>query len=99
MTDTSSRAPYIQQVAHSRRMSVGITAIVMAVFQIGWLGVPKFMLGYQKAGTITLLVTVCTCFAAFPVFNILTLIEGIIYLSKSDEEFYETYMANEKQWL
>ena len=99
MTDTFSRAPYNQQVAHSRRLAVGITAIVLAVFQVGWIGVPKFMLGYDKAGTITLLVTICSCFSALIVFNILTLIEGIIYLSKSDEEFYETYMANEKQWL
>ena len=99
MSDTFSRAPYNQQLAHGRRMSVGITAIVMAVFQIGWLGVPKFMLGYQKAGTITLLVTVCTCFAAFPVFNILTLIEGVIYLSKSDEEFYQTYIEEQRPWF
>ena len=99
MTDTVSRPPYNQQGAHSRRLAVGITAIVLGFLQVGWLGVPKFMLGYQKAGTLTILITVCSCFTLFLVFNILSMIEGIIYLSKSDEEFYETYIANEKQWL
>jgi hypothetical protein len=27
------------------------------------------------------------------------LIEGIIYLTKSDAEFYNTYVANKKEWF
>ena len=31
--------------------------------------------------------------------SIIGLIEGIMYLTKSDEEFYETYMLGEKTWF
>jgi len=27
------------------------------------------------------------------------LIEGIIYLTKSDEEFYQTYQVNKRAWF
>ena len=46
-----------------------------------------------------LLVTVLTCgFGGF-VSSIIGLIEGIIYLTKSDEEFVETYQVNKKGWF
>ena len=92
-------APYNQQVAHSRRLSSGILSIVLAVLGLGWIGIPKFMMGFNKSGLITLLVSVCTCGAGALVFNILTLVEGIIYLTKSDEEFHQLYIAGDKEWL
>jgi TM2 domain-containing membrane protein YozV len=99
MVDSFSPPPYNQQVAHSRRLAVGITAIALAVFGAGWIGVPKFMLGFNRAGLITLLVSIGTFGAGAVIFNFLTLIEGIIYLTKSDEEFYRLYMAGQKDWL
>jgi hypothetical protein len=30
---------------------------------------------------------------------LLGFIEGIIYLTKSDEEFYQTYQVNKKGWF
>jgi len=99
MNEKFSPPPYNQQVVHSRRMAVGITAVVLAVCQLGWIGIPKYMMGYERAGTITLVATVCSCFSAILVFNVLTLIEGIVYLRKTDEEFYETYIAGRKEWL
>ncbi len=99
MVDSFSPAPYNQQVAHSKRLTAGILSIVLFVMGLGWIGIPKFMLGYNKAGLITLIVSIVTCGLGAVVFNILTLIEGIIYLTKTDEEFYQTYMANQKDWL
>jgi hypothetical protein len=32
-------------------------------------------------------------------FNILSLVEGIIYLTRSDEVFYQRYILNEKNWF
>ena len=91
--------PFNQQVAHSKRMSAGILSIVLAALGLGWIGIPKFMLGFNKAGLITLLVTLGTCGAAGIIFNILTLVEGIMYLTKTDEEFYQLYINGNKDWL
>ncbi len=66
---------------------------------IGGLGIHKFYLGYQKEGLIMLLVTVLTCGFGWAVMGIIGLIEGIIYLTKSDEEFVETYITNKKGWF
>jgi TM2 domain-containing membrane protein YozV len=99
MVDSFSPPPYNQQVAHSKRVTVGILSIVLSATGIGWIGIPKFMLGFNKAGLITLLVSLGTCGLAAIVFNIMTLIEGIIYLTKTDEEFYRLYMADQKDWF
>ena len=50
-------------------------------------------LGYTTAGIIYLLIC-CT-----GVTGMLALVDGIIYLTKSDEEFIETYQLNQKEWF
>ena len=30
---------------------------------------------------------------------IIGIVEGVIYLSKSDEDFYETYVVGKKEWF
>jgi TM2 domain-containing membrane protein YozV len=62
---------------------------------IGSLGVHKFILGYTKEGIIQIIITVCTCGMG----GIIGLIEGIIYLTKSDEEFVNTYITNKRGWF
>ncbi|MBL4846371.1 MAG: TM2 domain-containing protein [Planctomycetes bacterium] len=62
---------------------------------LGGFGAHKFYLGYQKEGIIQLVLTFVTCGAA----SILGLIEGIIYLTKSDEEFVNTYINAQKPWF
>ncbi|WP_394265348.1 TM2 domain-containing protein [Bergeyella zoohelcum] len=52
---------------------------------IGPLGVHKFVLGYQKEGIIQIVATIFTCGVA----GIIPFIEGIMYLTKSDEEFFK----------
>jgi len=46
-----------------------------------------------------LLVSLLSCGLAAPVFAIIGLIEGILYLTKSDEEFVRTYVDNRKEWF
>ena len=60
----------------------------------GGFGVHKFILGYQKEGIIQVVLTLCCGIGA-----IIGLIEGIIYLTKSDQEFVDTYINNKKGWF
>lgn len=48
------------------------------------------------------IITLITCGIASPLMivpGVLGLIEGIIYLTKSDEEFVQTYIVNKKPWF
>lgn len=66
---------------------------------LGSLGIHKFMLGYTKAGIIMLLVTVLTCgFGGF-VMGVIGLIEGIIYLAATPQDFKATYIDGQKEWF
>ena len=73
-----------------KKIVAGICAIL-----VGWLGVHKFVLGYTTEGIIQLCIGIVTCGAS----SILSIIEGIIYLTKSDEEFVKTYIQNKKGWI
>ena len=74
----------------NKKILAGVLALLL-----GYLGVHKFILGYQKEGIIQIVATVVTCGFA----GIIPFIEGIIYLTKSDEEFYNTYQAGRKPWF
>ncbi len=71
-----------------------ILAGLLGIF-FGGLGIHKFVLGYNKEGIILLIATLVTCGAA----TIIGFIEGIIYLTKSDEDFYNTYQRSKKSWF
>jgi TM2 domain-containing membrane protein YozV len=73
-----------------KKIVAGILAILL-----GGLGIHKFYLGYTQEGIIQLVVGVVTCGLA----GIVGLIEGIIYLTKSDEEFVATYINGKKGWF
>ena len=75
-------------------MISGVLAILL-----GPLGIHKFVLGYQNEGLIMLLVSILTCGIGAGIMGLIGLIEGIIYLSKSDEEFYFIYQKNKKNWF
>jgi len=78
----------------SNKIPAGICGILL-----GSLGIHKFILGYTGAGLVMLLVTILTCGIAGVVTHIIGLIEGIIYLCKSDEEFVRTYVDGRKEWF
>ncbi|MBN2162986.1 MAG: TM2 domain-containing protein [Pontiellaceae bacterium] len=66
---------------------------------LGSFGVHKFILGYTKEGIIMLAVTLVTCGVGASIMGIIGLVEGILYLTKSDEEFVSTYGNGEKGWF
>lgn len=86
----------------NKKVLAGILAIIL-----GSLGIHKFILGYQKEGFILLAISIlgyatsCLAVGLFFVWipGLIGLIEGIIYLTKSDEEFYQTYQVNKKPWF
>jgi TM2 domain-containing membrane protein YozV len=60
------------------------------------LGVHKFILGQTGAGITMLLITILTCGWGGMVMGIFGLIEGIIYLTKSDPEFHQIYVVEKR---
>ena len=81
------------QVQHSqenKKVLAGILGIVLGGF-----GVHKFILGYTQEGIIQIVITIVTC----GIGSLIGLIEGIIYLTKSDQEFYQTYQVGKKGWF
>lgn len=81
-------------VARSKRTSAGICGILL-----GALGVHKFVLGYTTEGLIMLLGSILTCGLGAVPFGIIGLIEGIIYLTKTDDEFAATYLRSKRGWF
>ena len=78
-----------------------LVAALLAIF-LGWVGAHKFYLGYQKEGIILLCVGVIgflACGIGTSIASIVGIVEGIIYLTKSDEEFKATYVDNQKPWF
>ncbi len=78
----------------SNKVAAGVCGILL-----GALGIHKFILGYTGAGLIMLLVTVLSCGCLAPITYVIGLIEGIVYLTKSDEEFVRTYVDGRKEWF
>jgi TM2 domain-containing membrane protein YozV len=72
----------------------GIVAILL-----GWLGIHKFLLGYTTEGVIMLAISVVSCGTLAFVPWIIGIIEGIMYLTKTDEEFAQTYIVGKKTWF
>lgn len=77
-----------QKQGADKKLVAGICAILLGGF-----GVHKFILGYTTEGVIQLLLGLCG------IGSIIGIIEGIIYLTKSDEEFVRTYIQGKKAWF
>lgn len=73
----------------NKKVISGILAILL-----GYLGIHKFYLGYTKEGIIQLILGLM-----FGIGGVIGIIEGIIYLTKSDEEFYQTYQIGKRGWF
>lgn len=82
----------------NKKLAAGLLGVFLGSF-----GVHKFVLGYNNAGIIMLAVSigggVVTCGVASFVMGVIGLIEGIIYLTKTTEEFRELYIDAQKQWF
>ena len=78
---------------------LGQQQVVDPPFQVGALGIHKFVLGQNTAGLITLLITLLTFGIGAGVMVVIGMVEGVKYLRMSDEEFFETYFVNRKAWF
>lgn len=83
-----------EKPVESKRILAGVLAILL-----GTLGVHKFVLGMTTPGIIMLAVSLVSCGFAAPIISLIGLIEGIIYLTKTDEEFHRIYEVEKKQWF
>ncbi|CAM3713043.1 TM2 domain-containing protein [Flavobacterium saliperosum S13] len=79
-----------QPQQENKKVLAGIMGILF-----GGLGIHKFILGYSKEGILQIVITFVTCGAG----SLIGFIEGIIYLTKSDQEFYQTYQENKRPWF
>ena len=86
-----------------KKLPAGICGIVL-----GGLGIHKFILGMNNPAIIMLAVSLAGVFLGsclvIPIFATMAMgvigrIEGILYLTKSDEDFYRTYALEKKEWL
>lgn len=93
----SAKEAFNSASGENKKVLTGILAILL-----GWLGVHKFILGYNKEGIIMAVVGVLgwfLCGIPTMIVSVIGLVEGIMYLTKSDEEFYNTYQAGKKPWF
>lgn len=85
-----------------QKVVAGLLAILLGSF-----GAHKFYLGYKNEGIILLAVYLSGFVLTFLAIGalwvwvpgVIGLIEGILYLTKTDEEFYATYVAGRKPWF
>ena len=80
-----------------KKVAAGICGILLGSF-----GVHKFLLGYTTEGVIMLvtwLLGLFLCGIPSLIINIIAIIEGITYLTRSDEEFSQTYILGKKGWF
>ena len=91
------QVPYQQPLVHTKdHVAAGLLAIFLGVF-----GVHKFYLEYHTTGFIMLGVTILgsllTIGIAAGVVWLIGVIEGIIYLTKSQSEFEQLYVFNKRE--
>jgi TM2 domain-containing membrane protein YozV len=91
-----SPTPASQAPAPEGKSEKKLIAGLLGVSSILWggFGVHKFYLGYTKEGIIQLLLTLACGIGA-----IIGIIEGIIYLTKTDAEFDAMYVTGRKPWF
>jgi TM2 domain-containing membrane protein YozV len=91
-----STPPY--NPANSNRVAAGVCGIFL-----GGLGIHKFILGMPGTGTLMLLLNLVggflTCGLASVVMHAIGLIEGILYLTRSDEDFHQVYVVQKRHWF
>lgn len=88
-------APYVSSKDH-------VAAGLLAIF-LGFLGVHKFYLGYSVQGFIMLAISVIggpLLFGLpFGVMWVIAIVEGVIYLVKSQTEFEKIYVYSKREWF
>ena len=91
--------PYAQAAANTKDH---VAAGLLAIF-LGSLGIHKFYLGYNTPGFIMLAVTIVGSIFSLGLAGlamvVISIVEGVLYLSKSQTEFEQIYVFNKKEWF
>lgn len=104
----SPLGPDGKPIGADKKILAGVLGILF-----GGLGIHKFVLGYTKEGIIMLAATlldilacgiaallgILACDMPSYIIMIIGFVEGIIYLTKSDEEFSRLYIQGRKGWF
>lgn len=93
----SPLGPDGKPIGADKKILAGVLGILF-----GGLGIHKFVLGYSKEGIIMLAATllgILACGIPSYIVMIIGFVEGIIYLTKSDEEFSRLYIQGRKSWF
>lgn len=93
------RQPYAQAAPNTKDH---VAAGLLAIF-LGSLGIHKFYLGYNTPGFIMLAVTIVGSIFSLGIAGlamvVISIVEGVLYLSKSQTEFEQVYVFNKKEWF
>lgn len=91
--------PYTQATPNTKDH---VAAGLLAIF-LGSLGIHKFYLGYNTPGFIMLAVTIVGSIFSLGIAGlamvVISIVEGVLYLSKSQTEFEQVYVFNKKEWF
>ncbi|MFN7587925.1 MAG: TM2 domain-containing protein [Planctomycetota bacterium] len=74
----------------SKRVLCGVMGILLGGF-----GIHRFVLGDTTGGILRIVISIVTC----GVGSLIGFIEGIIYLTKTDEQFVNEYQVGKKAWF
>lgn len=86
-----------------KKLAAGLCGIL-----VGGLGVHKFVLGFNNAGILMLCLWLAGGFLGLCIvipivvslaMQTIGLVEGILYLTKSDDEFYQAYAIEKREWF
>ena len=84
----------LQTAGADKKLPAGLCGIFLGAF-----GVHKFILGYTQTGLIMLAVSLLTFGVGYAILSVVGLVEGIIYLTKTDQQFVDEYVVGQKQWF
>jgi TM2 domain-containing membrane protein YozV len=103
--DTDAKNVYVAFGSTTTSSKNKVAAGLLGIF-LGGFGIHKFYLGFTGPGLVFLLVNtiglaICWIFLFIPniILWVIGFVEGIIYLTKSDEEFEQQYVVEKKQWF
>ena len=94
MVEPTFRPPMTPQEINGKKLAAGLCGLLLGAF-----GVHKFILGMTTPGVILLVVTLITCGVGASITGVIGIIEGIVYLTQTDEEFYRVYIVGKKEWF
>ena len=86
----SQNQNFNQNYRSEKKLAAGLLGILLGAFSAN-----KFYLGYINEGIIQIVLNIVTCGIA----TVIPFIEGIIYLTMSDEQFDRTYVQGRKTWF